>query len=80
MRHYSFFAMCLYCEPNVIDEEQHLILDNNALAVGGESICMQSIHVCEGYACACELRCVPCRETHRLTELFRTYGHEHTKP
>lgn len=28
---------------------------------------MQSIHVCEGYACACELRCVPCHETHRLS-------------
>lgn len=34
MPHYSFFAMRLYCEPSVIDEEQHLKLDNNGLAVG----------------------------------------------
>lgn len=34
MPHYSFFAMRLYCEPNVIDEEQHLKLDTNKSAVG----------------------------------------------
>lgn len=56
MPHYSFFAMRLYCEPNVIDEEQHLKLDNNKLAVGmrvyacSPSMCVKAmpVHVNSG--------------------------------